>query len=152
MRTLKEYLAERRSKYTDIHMASEPLSANQYEDALIKGLQELGVSDNDIMAALHNNMNLENWLKSLSQKKDRPVQHTVSLEIAQVDFADRFEEGENVSYQPVATTQSQSREAAKALMLDNVLEALNGEDLTVQNQWLRLQYYENGKLVETECF
>lgn len=49
---LDAYLKEERRKSGDITMLSEPLSANQYEDALINRLRELGVSDFAILRGL----------------------------------------------------------------------------------------------------
>lgn len=63
---LNEYLKDRRGKSSDIHMATEPLSAYQYEDALIARLKELGVSESDIIAGMKSGRNLEQWILEIN--------------------------------------------------------------------------------------
>lgn len=78
--------------------------------------------------------------------------HLVSLEIGEVSRTFRDDIGGNPHWQPIASAQAQTKVDAKALMLDNVLEALNDESLDVTASWLRLKYFEDNKLVEVETF
>lgn len=61
--SLEKYLQEERHKSGDISMESEPLSANQYENALITILRQSGVSDGEILGYLKDNRNLEDIIK-----------------------------------------------------------------------------------------
>ena len=78
--------------------------------------------------------------------------HVVALEIGEVNKTFRDDIGKNPEWEPIASAQADTRVAAKAAMLDNVLEALNDESLDVRKSWLRLKYFEDNKLVETEIF
>lgn len=49
---LDKYLAEKRKKSGDLRLASEPLSANEYEDALISICKNKNVPDEDIIRAI----------------------------------------------------------------------------------------------------
>lgn len=76
----------------------------------------------------------------------------VALEIASAHNAERYEEDRNDNWEPIASAQAKTETEAKALMLENVLEALNSEDLLPTNEWLRLSYYEDNKLTKVEVF
>lgn len=66
----------------------------------------------------------------------------VALEMASANNAERYEEGRTESWEPIASAQAPTEVGAKALMLENILEALNCEDLLPSNEWLRLSYYD----------
>lgn len=78
----------------------------------------------------------------------------LSLEVAEAADAERFDEDETAAWQPIASSQAPTEELAKAAMLDNVLEALNCEDLNPFNQWVRLTYYgdDHQTIIKVETF
>lgn len=67
----------------------------------------------------------------------------VALEIGSATNTERYDDSfGNPNWEPVASAQAPTEVEAKALILDNILEALNCEDLLPSNEWLRLSYYD----------
>lgn len=77
----------------------------------------------------------------------------VALEISTADGeVGRYDETRNEHWSPIASAQAKTEAEAKALMLENVLEALNSEDLLPTNEWLRLAYYNENGIQKVEVF
>lgn len=79
----------------------------------------------------------------------------VSMELAEVDNSERHNEDPNdKSWKPFLMAQARTKDQAKAMVLDSVLEALNSEDLLPSSQWVRLVYRKGTKLndIEVEVF
>lgn len=79
----------------------------------------------------------------------------VSLESAKVADSERHNDiAEDTGWDSIASSQGATKDIAKALMLDNVLEMLNSEELFVTDIWLRLVYFgdDHKEVIETEVF
>ena len=65
----------------------------------------------------------------------------ISLEEASVEESERYNDiAEDTRWEPIATSQGNDMDRAKALMLENILEMLNNEELFPEGKWLRLIY------------
>lgn len=78
------------------------------------------------------------------------------LESADVSLSEveRHDESNNIGWESLASTQGQTEEAAKALMLENMLEMLNNDDFLPTNEWLRLVFYgdDHKTITKVETF
>lgn len=63
MSKVDEFLAEERKRTGDLRLASEPLSANEYEDCLIAILRNNGLSEDRILKALQEREDLTELIR-----------------------------------------------------------------------------------------